>query len=127
MIIYFGNGVFGVKDNNSYVKVSREISKIIPEYSNVYGGYAVSLNLENNLKTYFNSQGPNNEILNLLKNKNINYVILKKDLFDDAYSGEIEKYINENFEIVKKLKIDNFDEGIDRGITIYVYNRKGKL
>ena len=110
-----------VKDlNNSFIirDNSLEIGKYIPPYSKVYGNQAAPLSMENKIKPYHGNyldrlHNTEENILFLLQSGEINYAVLKENIFNEAdlkeYDRDLNKskvyrYLHDNFEVIKEIQ-----------------------
>jgi len=134
LTVYFGTGVLHPADSHTFLRSSQEISKYIPDYSKVYGFVSHSLALENSkIKPYYPleiySPELEKDMMKMFINKEINYVILNRDLSKNnseivyEAAGKLGQYIEENFEIIRTLDGDDYYYGINNGLPIYIYKR----
>ncbi len=109
-----------IKDDNAFVikSNSEEVGELIPPNSKVYGNQASPLSLENKIMPYHGNyldkiHNSEDNILPLLVNGQIDYALLKENIFDEADLKEqdkdldlskVYKYIRDNFEIVKEIQ-----------------------
>lgn len=127
-----------LKDPNSAYTLkhnSQNISNYIPFGAKVYGRHATALSLENGIVTYFGDYesrlgNKDKQILPLMQNKEINYAILKINIFDDKERMElginlnkssVHKYIYDNFEIIAEL--NGIHTRTNEPDTKYIYRR----
>ena len=113
-----------VKDlNNSFIirDNSLEIGEYIPPYSKVYGNQAASLSMENKIRPYHGNyldsvHNKEENILPLLQSGEMNYALLKENIFNDIdlkeYDRDLNKskvyrYLHDNFEIIKEIQGKN--------------------
>ena len=118
------------------IKNSLEIGKIIPTETKVYGKHALALSLENRVIPYFgeylNQLGNKDEhAASLLEAKEINYAILKLNIFNekdleeygrDISKSKVYKHLYDNFEII--AEIESIHTRTNEPDTIYIYKRK---
>jgi len=118
------------------IRNSEEIAQIIPSGEKVYGKHALALGIENEVKPYFGAYlnplgNKDANILPQLEAKEINYAILKLNLFDEKdlkeYDRDIEKsgiylHLYNNFEVIEE--IESITTNTNEPDTIYIYKRK---
>ncbi len=110
-----------IKDSNSAFTIqnnSIEIGRYIPPYSKVYGNTALPLSIENKIKPYHgnyldHTHNSEENILPLLQSGEINYAVLKENIFNEVdlkeYDRDLNKskvyaYLHDNFEIIKEIQ-----------------------
>lgn len=133
--LYFAPLSQNYDDAHTVIRNSQEIGRYIANETKVYGRYATALSLENKIQPYFSTYhmtfaNTDKNMLPLFENKEINYAIIKENIFDqkeiEHYKG-IEKstvynYIKDNFEIIKVIKGKNTRTNSQD--DIYIYKRK---
>ncbi len=133
--IYFSVLSQNSEEAHTIFSNSKEISLYIKNETKVYGRYANALSLENEIKPYFSTYhmdfaNTDEKMLPLLEEKEINYAILKENIFDDKeiahYKGiensKVYDYIKDNFEIIKTIKGKH--TRLNSQDDIYIYKRK---
>ena len=132
--MYFGHIINHKDTAYTFLENSKEIGDYIPPGEMVYGYRSLSLSLENKIKPYtsFNYLKEGDYIIEMLKEKKINYAILEHDIFNkqDLERDNINlnenkeyQYIKENFEIIKGLNSKDYLTG-SLFKKLYIYKRK---
>lgn len=130
---FFGTGFLHPEQSHTFLRSSQEMNKSIPTGSKVYGLSANALDLENtNIKTYYPIQiyipQLEEKMFSMLTNKEINYVILRENLFEynaehEETSERFREYITQNFKLLKVLDGDDYYYGKEHGQYMYIYER----